>query len=113
MKRIITTLALAATMVLASASVALAHDPTCAELLGIDNHSEHVISDYVVGEDGVGPAGGADAPGGVEIEGGPGPGFHFGEGDGIAPGASFCTDANSGVIYNNPAENGRPQTTEN
>ena len=58
--------------------------PTCSTTLGIDHHGVHVINDYVIGADGTGPGGGE----GVEIPGGPGPGFHFP--NGFAPGASFC-----------------------
>ena len=58
--------------------------PTCTTTLGIDHHGVHVINDYVIGFDGTGPGGGE----GVEIRGGPGPGFHFLHG--FAPGASFC-----------------------
>ena len=86
MKRIITTLALAATMVLATASVALAGEPpanagspTCAGMdLGsgpLGNHADHIKGDYVnPGE-----------PGGAM--GGPG---HFDHGPEVGPGASFC-----------------------
>lgn len=90
MKRMITTLALAATMVLAMASVALA-GPTCA---GIDldpgagthfvaNHGEHITGDYVNSDDPnfahPGVRGRANHRGG-----------------GVGPGASFCLDqANS------------------
>ncbi len=81
-------------MTLAAASMAGAAVPTCSDTLGIDHHGVHVIHDYVVGADGVGPTtGGNDARGGVAIRGGPGPGFHFLHG--FAPGASFCTDSKS------------------
>lgn len=94
MRKISIAAAVVLAMTLVIASMALAHGPTCSETLGIDNHGEHVIADYVVGADGVGPTtGGADARGGVAVPGGPGPGFHFP--NGFAPGASFCTDSNS------------------
>lgn len=76
--------------------------PTCSDVLDIDVHGEHVVADYVMG---VGhqdfdwsPSGGVvgervSANGGAATPGGPGPGYHFEEG--IAPGASFCTDSNS------------------
>lgn len=76
--------------------------PTCADELGIAVHGQHVIGDYVTGvshEELGWPPDGADvgstvsANGGVTVQGGPGPGFHFLYG--IAPGASFCTGANS------------------
>jgi hypothetical protein len=86
--------ALAPAMAVATASVASAEGPTCADTLGIDHHGVHIINDYVVGADGVGPTtGGADARGGVAVRGGPGPGFHFP--NGFAAGASFCTDSRS------------------
>ncbi|MGI8927055.1 MAG: hypothetical protein ACR2HN_10475 [Tepidiformaceae bacterium] len=60
---------------------------TCAGILGgIHVHGDHVIRDYVKGDDGVvGHGEGAAVPGG------PGPGFHFTI-DGLAPGASFCNE---------------------
>jgi hypothetical protein len=82
MKRIVTTLALTATMVVATASVALAGGPNCA---GIDtgghtlvNHGDHITGDYV--EPGVdGPANGVR-----------GRAAHFGAPTPTKPGASFC-----------------------
>jgi hypothetical protein len=62
--------------------------PTCSNSgLNVDRHGDHVIRDYVIGEDGTGPE-----HEGAEIPGGPGPGFHFvDEPPGpFAPGASFC-----------------------
>lgn len=94
MRKISTVVAMAVTITLATTSVALGAGPTCSDTLGIDHHGVHVITDYIVGSDGVGPTtGGSDARGGVEIPGGPGPGFHFP--NGFAPGASFCTTSNS------------------
>ena len=76
MKRLITTLALAAAMLLATAPTAFAGDPTCAEFGGWANHGEHVLN-YVHAEGGA--AGGAPA--------------HLSDRpDGPAPGASFCLD---------------------
>ena len=103
MKRMITTLVLAATMVLAMASVALAESdgPTCATELGVANHAEHVLGDYV-------RDGGTNAAGGAKLPGGAGPAFHFSQNvdddpaGPIPPGASFCTGANSGAIFTNP-----------
>ena len=77
----------AATTLVADDSASADHagdTPTCSTTLGIDHHGVHVINDYVIGADGTGPGGGE----GVEIPGGPGPGFHFP--NGFAPGASFC-----------------------
>lgn len=89
-----------ASLTLLLSSVALAHDPTCAGLGGIENHGQHVIGDYVTGVGGIGggldwpPSGGqvgeAIAGEGAVVPGGPGPGFHFP--NGFAPGASFCVE---------------------
>lgn len=76
--------------------------PTCSDVLEIEVHGQHVIGDYVtgIGHDDLGwPATGRDigdtvaANQGVVVRGGPGPGFHFE--NGVAPGASFCTDSRS------------------
>lgn len=76
--------------------------PTCSDTLGIQVHGQHVIGDYVtgIGHDELDwPPTGSDigdiiaANGGVVVPGGPGPGFHFE--NGVAPGASFCTDSRS------------------
>ena len=97
-----------------TASVAVAHDgPTCSSgtpLGDLATHGQHIIGDYVTGN-GSGtqawpPQGTVGGGGGVAVAGGPGPGFHFTIG--APPGASFCNDANSGVIYTNPGQ-GRPQ----
>lgn len=88
MKRLIGTCAVALAASVLTASAALAHGPTCSDFgaLGVENHGQHVTRDYVMGE--------ADnARGGALIPGGPGPGFHFP--NGFAPGASFCTDSSS------------------
>ena len=87
MKRMIATLALAATMVLASASVALAgpnENAWCAGTSGDDsNHGAHITIDYVD------PSLGTADPG-VRFHA-----AHFGD-NGTAPGASFCQgDGNS------------------
>jgi len=84
-----------------SANPASAGEPTCAGLGGIEVHGQHIIGDYITGLGGIG--GGLEWPprgqvgdaiqengGGVQVKGGPGPGFHFGEG--FAPGASFCNE---------------------
>ena len=79
---------------------AAASGPTCAELLGMANHGEHVLGLYVVGGSlSLGywpPAGGVGesvSGDGAAIPGGPGPGYHVP--NGFAPGASFCVDAAS------------------
>lgn len=90
--------ALAIAVSILSAPTAMAHgEPTCSDLefLEIEVHGDHVKRDYVFQE------GETNAAGGAKLPGGPGPRFHFP--NLVAPGASFCTDANSGVIYtNNP-----------
>ena len=83
MRRMIIVLALAAVMLLATASVAFAGGPTCENQFdtGWKNHGEHVTSDYATpGE-----------PGGAE--GGP---AHFGSHPlGASPGATFCDPGNN------------------
>lgn len=79
--------------------------PTCSDTLGISNHGQHVVGDYVtgIGHDPMGwpPAGQVGATvaanGGAAVPGGPGPGFHFVHG--FAPGASFCTGSNSPGLH--------------
>ena len=75
--------------------------PTCSDTMGITNHGQHIVGDYVMGT-GSGdlqfpPAGDVgqvvSENGGAAVPGGPGPAFHFP--NGIAPGASFCNDSNS------------------
>ncbi len=81
MRRIITTLALAATMVLATASVALAAPDENAFCAGPETatHGGHITRDYV--NDGGG------TPPGVR-----GRASH--SGGGVSPGASFCQGVN-------------------
>jgi len=75
--------------------------PTCSDTLGISNHGQHIVGDYVTGighgQMGWPPAGQVGstvaANGGAAVPGGPGPGFHFA--NGFAPGASFCNGSNS------------------
>ena len=123
---IITAIVMALSLMTASAAMAAPENATCYGLLG-QVHGFHIVSDYVVGvpSDFVYEAvnGGAanpndeiawpptevNAAGGAVTPGGPGPGFHFTFGGGVPPGASFCTGANSGVIYSNPGQ-GRPQS---
>ena len=85
MRKIITVLALAATMLLASASMAIAdvhHGPECDDGVHVgENHGAH-ITGYV--KNGVNEGPGGDAKGG-------GP-AHFGSP--ASPGASFCQGDN-------------------
>ena len=75
--------------------------PTCADTLGISNHGQHIVGDYVTGsghyEMGWPPTGQVGSTvatnGGAAVPGGPGPGFHLA--NGFAPGASFCNGSNS------------------
>lgn len=101
MKRLMTAALLAAALTISIAGIASAHDDsTCGDLFGFP-HGYHIVADYVTGEGseflgGPGiewPPTGLNAAGGAAIRGGPGPGFHFLQG--VAPGASFCTDSNS------------------
>jgi hypothetical protein len=118
---IVAAIAMAMTVMTASAAMAGNDKATCHDLLG-QVHGFHIVSDYVTGNptDFVVGAmeGDTDAnkeiawpptevnagDGGAVTPGGPGPGFHFSFGEGVPPGASFCTStAKSGVIYtNNP-----------
>ena len=68
---IITAIVMALTLM--TASVALA-GPTCSDTLGVKNHAEHALGDYVR------EPGASNARGGAVLPGGPGPGFHFPEG---------------------------------
>ncbi|MEA1902388.1 MAG: hypothetical protein U9N56_02560 [Actinomycetota bacterium] len=93
MRRMITTLALAGTMVLAMASVALAEgppenarSPTCSQYF--DNHGAHILEHYVGGADG-------NAGGGKPA--------HFGAST-TSPGATFCLEqANAATPTGPPA----------
>lgn len=79
--------------------------PTCSDVLPIDVHGHHVVGDYVSGighDDLAWPPSGrvigeAIAGEGASLPGGPGPGFHFP--NGVAPGASFCTDSRSPGLH--------------
>ena len=88
-------LATVAALAIGARASAAPDGPTCSDTLGIDHHGQHIIGDYVIGADGTGPGGGE----GVEIRGGPGPGFHFVAepilGSDVSPGASFCVDSNA------------------
>lgn len=87
-----------------AAAAPAAAAPTCADLLGIEVHGQHVVADYVTGLRGDlewpprgGMVGGAVAGEGATLPGGPGPAFHFAEG--YAPGASFCTGSRSPGLH--------------
>ena len=79
-------------LTLALSIPAMAKNATCSDVgfLDVGVHGQHIVRDYVVGTPSLDwpPAGQVDARGGVEVRGGPGPGFHFP--NGVAPGASFC-----------------------
>ena len=89
---------LVAILALGGSDSASAADPTCSTTLGIANHGQHVIGDYItgVGRDNLDwpPSGGIvgeeTSDGGPEFPGGPGPGFHFQQDPPFAPGASLC-----------------------
>lgn len=102
---------LVAAVSLAGSSLASAAEPTCSGTLGIANHGQHVVGDYVSGTDhdalGWPPegqaVGQAIAGSGAMVPGGPGPGFHFP--NGVAPGASFCLNqSNSPGLHLGPGQ---------
>ena len=108
MRRVTLTLSLAVALALATGfarpTEAYAADPTCSTTLGITVHGQHIVGDYLTG---IGhenldwpPSGGIvgetiRANGGIQVAGGPGPGFHFP--NGFAPGASFCVESSQGI----------------
>ena len=102
-RRLLVVAALVAGVLSALALPAGAHG-TCSDVgfLAIEVHGQHVVRDYVIGD---GPSGwplsgsvGSAIGGrGAAVPGGPGPGFHFP--NGIAPGASFCTDSQSPGLH--------------
>jgi hypothetical protein len=86
---------------------AQAGEPTCASVLGVAVHGQHVVGDYVTGIGGgalgwppAGQVGTATGGEGVAIAGGPGPGFHFP--NGFAPGASFCNSQSQSPGFHVP-----------
>jgi hypothetical protein len=104
MRRFILVAAASATLVLALAGPAAAHETTCTSSIGTEVHGQHVLGLYVVGGqlalDYWPPTGGVGqyiAGEGAALPGGPGPAFHFL--NGFAPGASFCTDSNSPGLH--------------
>jgi hypothetical protein len=87
-----------------AAGAANASTPTCSEEMGIANHGQHIVGDYVTGigheEMGWSPAGQvgqAIAGSGAAIPGAPAAKGHFLAG--IAPGASFCTGSSNPGIH--------------
>ena len=96
-------LAAPAAVLLATGAAADPTGPTCSDIdfLAIDVHGQHVVRDYVAGGEAAldWPPGGGEigeavsSNGGAAVPGGPGPGYHFP--NGVAPGASFCTDSRS------------------
>jgi hypothetical protein len=82
---------------------ASAGTPTCSEEMGIANHGQHIVGDYVtgIGHEAMGwsPSGqvGAATAGGAAIPGAPGAHGHMLAG--IAPGASFCTGSSNPGIH--------------
>jgi hypothetical protein len=86
----------AAALALAPSAAANEGDPTCAGVLDIDVHGQHIVGDYItgIGHENLawppkgGVVGQATGGSGPVVTGGPGPGFHFP--NGFAPGASFC-----------------------
>ena len=87
---------LALTAAPASAAPPASVAPTCSDVteLGVVVHGQHIIRDYVIGGSldwpPNGQVGSAIVGEGVEIRGGPGPGFHFQPENEFPPGASFC-----------------------
>ncbi|MGI9584844.1 MAG: hypothetical protein ACR2N7_04575 [Acidimicrobiia bacterium] len=84
MRRMITVMAMAAVMLVATASVAIAGSPTCENQFdsGWKNHGSHVTGDY------------AQKPG--EPRGARGGPAHFGNHPlGASPGATFCNPGNN------------------
>lgn len=104
MRRMLISAATAAVLALAMAIPAAAHEATCYDEIGSNVHGQHVLGLYVVG-DALNyatwpPKGGVGtyiAGEGAAMPGGPGPTFHMA--NGIAPGASFCTDSNSPGVH--------------
>lgn len=90
--------------VLAALALPAAAHGTCSDVgfLAVEVHGQHVVRDYVIGNGGsdwplAGSVGDAIGGEGAALPGGPGPGFHFP--NGVAPGASFCTDSRSPGVH--------------
>jgi hypothetical protein len=104
--------ALVLALALPGAGAAAQGQPTCSDL-GISNHGEHVVGDYVTGTGGLfaddmtwPPAGQVGqtvaASGGPAVPGGPAAGGHFNV-PGLAPGASFCLEQAHPGGFDTPA----------
>ena len=100
MRTLIATSLVVLALTLSAGAPAVAATPTCSDVLGITVHGQHIIGDYLtgIGHDTLDwpPSGGIvghtiSANGGIQVAGGPGPGYHFP--NGFAPGASFCVDS--------------------
>lgn len=85
---------------LAGPAGASSDGPTCADMMNITVHGQHVVGDYVTGIGNQtlgwppdGQVGEATRDGGAALPGGPGPRFHWADGNTIPPGASFCVDS--------------------
>lgn len=83
--------------------------PTCSDMMGIAVHGQHVVGDYVTGIGNQalgwppqGQVGDATGGRGAAVPGGPGPRFHWANGNTIPPGASFCVGGAQSI---NGAEN--------
>jgi len=104
-RRLISGMAAGALALAVAAGPVAAGEPTCSDTLGIANHGQHIVGDYVsgIGHETLGwPPSGEDvgqavAGSGAAVPGGPGPGYHFP--NGFAPGASFCNDSNAPGIH--------------
>ena len=105
MKRLLVAALMASALTVSLAGLVSAHDEsTCSDSFGYP-HGYHVIADYVsgIGSEFLGgpgmdwPPTDVDARGGAAVPGGPGPAFHFV--NGVAPGASFCTDSRSPGLH--------------
>lgn len=100
MRRLIV-LTVTATAAVAALAAPVAAGPTCSDL-GLANHGEHIVGDYVTGTGGLfaddmtwpprGQVGNTVREnGGAAVPGGPAAGGHFNV-PGLAPGASFCIE---------------------
>lgn len=99
-RRRVTMIVSAAAMALVGGALPASAHGTCSDVgfLGIEVHGHHVVRDYVVGAQmdwppSGGVVGTAVAGRGAYLPGGPGPAYHFE--NGVAPGASFCTQSRS------------------
>lgn len=105
MRRLVLGALVASALTVSAAGIASAHDgSTCSDTFGYP-HGYHIVADYVtglgsefLGGPGINwPPTDVNARGGAALPGGPGPAFHFL--NGVAPGASFCTDSRSPGVH--------------